>query len=163
MELLDFAIQTERDAQKVYAQAAHTAKNPAVKRMCQLLHEDEKRHEEMLLAMKKDQTEFLEGRWDQTRNVYSEMLQADRALIDESDDLGRLLAKAKTMEHTGADMYQKLADQLADPKQKNLILRLKGEEIKHEKIVENAWEYVTNPATVLEDPEFLWYGHEDTP
>jgi rubrerythrin len=128
-----------------------------------MLVEDEQRHERIVRELKANRTAYVEGDWGRLRNVYSELVKSGHELIEESDDLKALLAKAQQMEHEAAQMYQDLADEMQNPQQKELALRLRGEELKHEKLVELTHEYVANPATVLEDSEFLWYGHEGMP
>jgi len=60
-------------------------------------------------------------------------------------------------------MYAAFAARTADQKQRDVLLLLQSEELKHEKLVQMTLEYIDQPATVLETGEFLWYGHDQTP
>ncbi len=164
MELLDFAIKNEQDARSFYLDSAKTVQDQAAARMLSLLAEDEKRHELMLTNMKASKVAYVPGdAFAQIRNIYAELRDAPRPLMNKNDHLADILKKAVTIEHEGAKLYAKMAGQTDDPAIASVLERLEKEELKHEKLVQLTLEYVDEPATVLENAEFLWYGHDDMP
>ena len=161
MELMKFALQMERQGCDYYTKAARKAGNPAARQMLLSLADDEKKHEKII-------TELMDGKIAKikalplkgVKNVFQQLVEQNKNFAAE-DDLIKVCKEAAEVEKKSAEMYQQLADQTDNHQQKKLWLALKKEEEKHLRLLTLTFEYVDQPNRVLENAEFLFYGHEE--
>ena len=161
MELMKFALQMERQGCDYYTKAAQKATNPAARQMLLSLADDEKKHEQII-------TELMDGKIAKiealplmgVKNVFQQLVEQNQTFAAE-DDLINVCKEAADVEKKSAEMYQQLADQSENPQHKELWLAIKKEEEKHLRLLTLTFEYIDEPNMVLEDAEFLFYGHEE--
>ena len=164
MDILDFAIQMERDGFEFFSSSARTLKDAAAAKMIESLANDEKRHEAILLGIKASQAHMITGKdFAGIKNVFVELAESGRGFFNEDEDLSAVLKKGIETERKAVEMYRKLAEQADKPAEKGIYQKLQLEEEKHEKLLTLTLEYVDKPENVLEDAEFLFHGHEDAP
>jgi rubrerythrin len=70
-----------------------------------------------------------------------------------------LYKKAQEIEKMSRDFYLEKANQITDPSQHDIFLKVAEEEKKHYLILENIIDFVSRPDQWLENPE--WYHLED--
>ncbi|KPK72582.1 MAG: hypothetical protein AMJ79_15610 [Phycisphaerae bacterium SM23_30] len=159
METLDFALQMEIEGIEFYQQAAQKVTDPAAKNMLLSLVQDEKRHQQVILDLKKQNPAQLRGTpLKGVKNVFQQLADEERPFIDENDHLSRLLENALEIEAKSVDLYYQLASEADDLQQKQLWRALEDEEIQHEKLMRLTLEYINKPELVLENAEFLYYN-----
>jgi len=164
MNILDFAMQMERDGFEFYSSSAGRVKDSAARRMLTSLANDEKRHEEVLAGIKVEQPKMITGRdFAGIRNVFVELVDSHRGFLNEEEDLSGTLKKGIEVERKSIGLYRELAEQTDKPAEKDIYRKLQGEEEKHERLLALMLEYIDEPAVVLENAEFLFYGHDEAP
>ena len=94
------------------------------------------------------------------KNVFQQLVDQNQTFAAE-DDLIKVCKEAAQVEKKSAEMYQQLADQSDNPQQKEIWLTIKKEEEKHLRLLTLTFDYADEPNMVLEDAEFLFYGHEE--
>jgi len=161
MELMKFALKMERQGYDYYSQAAEKATNPAARQMLLSLADDEKKHEQIIIGlmdgnMGKIEAPPLKG----VKNVFQQLVDQNQTFAADNN-LMNVCKEAAQVEKQSADMYQQLADQSDNPQQKDIWLTIKKEEEKHLRLLTLTFDYVDEPNMVLEDAEFLFYGHEE--
>ena len=158
---MKFALQMERQGCDYYTKAAQNAANPAARQMLLSLADDEKKHEQII-------TELMDGKIAKiealplkgVKNVFQQLVDQNQTFAAE-DDLIKVCKEAAQVEKKSAEMYQQLADQSDNPQQKEIWLTIKKEEEKHLRLLTLTFDYADEPNMVLEDAEFLFYGHEE--
>jgi len=161
MDQMKFALQMERQGFDYYSKAAQKAANPAAQRMLLSLADDEKKHEKIILELMDGKianidTPPLKG----VKNVFQQLVDQNKSFAAE-DDLIKVCKEAAQVEKKSAELYQQLADQTDNPQQKDIWLTIKKEEEKHLRLLTLTFDYVDEPNMVLENAEFLFYGHEE--
>ncbi|MBN1845123.1 MAG: ferritin family protein [Sedimentisphaerales bacterium] len=164
MDVFDFAIQMEKDGYQFYQEQSRRLEDPAARNMMISLAEDEKRHEQTLRQMKQGRLGLVKGEvMPGMKNVFQTLVDEGRGFDNEQDSLTKVLQKALGMERDSISMYFRLAEKAETGEEQAVWKALEAEEHRHAKVIGLAIEYIENPATVLEDAEFQFYGHEGTP
>ena len=160
MDVIDLAIETERDGHQFYTQAAQAVTDPAARRMLLSLAHDEQRHQQILENYRTGQICMIRnGTFAGIRTVFEELIDNDRTFINENDSLSAVLAQAIEMERQSVNLYRKMGDEAPNRDTRNLWHALQAEEKKHQRLLELTQEYIDKPNIILETSEFLFYGH----
>ena len=161
MDILDYAIQMERDGYEFYLQSAQKQKDEAARRMLEILADDEKRHEEILKGMRQGKASMIASKkFAGIKNVFQKLAAAKQPFINENGCLSDVLRQGVQIEARSVELYRKNAAKTADAAEKEIWQKLQAEEEKHKKLLELTLEYVDNPQTILENAEFLFYGYD---
>jgi len=161
MDILDYAIQMERDGYEFYLRSAQKQKDEAARRMLEILADDEKRHEEILKGMQQGKARMIASKkFAGIKNVFQKLAAAKQPFINENGCLSGVLRQGVEIEARSVELYRKNAAQTADAAEKEIWQKLQAEEEKHQKLLELTLEYVDNPQTILENAEFLFYGYD---
>ncbi len=164
MNAYDYAIQLEQDGYEFYTQSAQKVTDPAAKRMLIELAEDEKVHEDIILDMKNNEVvEIADKISGKVKNVFEKLVENKKTLTNGDGTLAEVLSKGAKLEGEAADLYQGFADKAETENEKETWLKLRDIELKHEKLLSMALEYIEEPHVVLEDAEFLFYDHDEAP
>ena len=162
MDLFDFAMKMELDGEKYYLDQAAKAETADLKRLLEGLAEDERRHYEIVRAMKELSAECLEAQpaLAETKTVfdlklYEAYLRENQALLAQSRtqqiDVYRAALK---MEEESVALYQKLAGESAKAAEKTIFARLQQEEARHADVFETLIAMLNNAAEWVEAAEF---------
>lgn len=156
MNVFDFAMQMETDAEAFYRQLASKSPVAGIKKIFTDLAEDEQKHYQIFRNLKNamDNAQLQESRvLDNARNVFADLLEkkADVAVMQDNLEGYRYAMK---LEADGARFYEDAARREKDPEIAKLLLRVAGEEQKHFNIVENVYRYVNAPNEYLAWVEF---------
>jgi rubrerythrin len=164
MEALDVAIKMEQDGQRFYREAVRTVRDEAAQRMLNSLADDEQRHETIVRSMKGDRPVIVDSdAFAGIKNVFQKLVEEGRAFFNEDDNLSEVLTKATLMEQKSVRMYGDLARAARLGAEKEIWQRLQREEQRHEQLLSVTLEYIDEPATVLENVEFSFYGRDKAP
>jgi rubrerythrin len=162
MEILDYAIQMERDGYEFYTDAAARQQDPASRRMLGILAEDEKRHEEIIKGIKAGRSMMIESKnFAGIKNIFQELSESNKSFFNPDGCLTEVLEKGAAIEARSVELYRDYAAKAANPAEKEIWTKLQHEEEKHQKLLELTLEYVDTPERILENAEFLFYGHDN--
>jgi rubrerythrin len=161
---LDFAVQMEKDGYEFYTQAANSLKDKAAQSMLLSLAKDEQKHEQIIRNLQAgNPAVFHANDFSEVKNVFKLLAGSSASLFQETDDLTRVLKKAVQIEKKSVELYDYLADQTLDPASEDIFSRLAQEEKMHQQILETVLENIDTPRIILENAEFLFYDHEESP
>ncbi|MFB3895488.1 MAG: ferritin family protein [bacterium] len=163
LDALQIALKLELDSIAFYQEAAKKAQNQLGKDTFTSLMKEEKGHVELV---KKAYTSISEANsWnevepllpktiDPTKKTIFQIKQQeiDRKLDPNSDDM-KALQTAIGIEKEGYNFYEKSAAETSDPIGKKMYEYLKGEENRHWDLLQNTYEYLSDPA--------LWFAKEE--
>ncbi len=166
LEALKFAIKFEKDGYSFYIKASKRTKNLVGKEMFKYIAEEEKRHIEKVKSIyeklkksdewpkeskkssgKKKNISF-ENIFNKVKGEIVKILRVDSGDVE-------ALKIAKKMEIEGYKFYQKRAEKTDNPLEKVFYEQLVREESNHYEILENTYEYLSNPAD--------WFSNKERP
>lgn len=160
MNVFDFAMEMENDGHEYYEGLARAATLPGLKTIFTSLAKDELKHFEFFRDLKAGRpsdslpaTNVLEA----AKNVFLS-LPRDAEGSKEMTDTLAAYRHAMKLEADSFRFYEDAAAKEADPKIKELLLQIAGEEHKHFNILENIYDFVNAPNLHLEWGEFSNLG-----
>jgi len=159
MEIYEFAMKMEKDGEQYYLELAQNAVNAGFKNIFTILANAEAGHYYIFRKMRDNEKIELPGTklLSEVRNIFEKLREEEKSadvLISQID----LYRKAREIENKSIDFYLTQADQMSDPYQKEIFVKIADEEKKHFFIMEEIINFVSQPGTWLENPE--WYHTE---
>jgi rubrerythrin len=154
-DVLDFAMQMEKDGKKLYQDAATRCGDKGLQSIFNLLADAEQEHYDLLRAMKRgvDPTTTLTDVFAGTKNLFQQMADRGEELNLKAAQMD-IYKKACDIERRATDFYREKAKAAKGKDQIALLLALAAEEEKHVRIVENIIEFVSRPMQYLDDAEW---------
>ncbi len=154
MNILEYAMQMEKDGEEFYRDLAQNVKNTGIRNILTMLADEEARHYQVLADIEQGSAEIPEtDLLNHAKNVFEEMKDASRTLhLDETQI--DLYTEAQAIEQKSIDFYTEKAAVVDQDAQKQLLTRLAQEEKKHYFLLENIIDFVSRPITWLENAEF---------
>jgi rubrerythrin len=160
VNIIDYALQTEKDGEEYYRALAAEANDAGIKKVFEILADAEAEHYRIFKQLKENTPVSRGDEKPITRikTLFSEMKQrgGQDTISDAQVDA---YIKARDIERKSQDTYRQKAEELSDPEQKALCLKIAEEEGKHYIIMDNLIELLQRPATWVEDAE--WRNMED--
>jgi rubrerythrin len=156
MNVFDFAMQMEADAEAFYRKLAGRSPLPGVKRIFTDLAADEQKHFAMFRQFKSDAAlaDMEDSRaLDNAKSVFAELLEEKADVASMQDDL-ESYRYAMKLEAEGVRFYEDAARREKDGGVQALLLHVAAEERKHFNIVENIYRFVNAPNEYLAWAEF---------
>lgn len=154
MDLFEFSIQMEKDAENLYRKMAENAPVEGIKKVLLMLAEDEVKHRVAIEQLqKKLNVKAEKGVALDIKTVFEEMKQDDSVTsmsVDAIDDY----QKAVEIERRGAEFYKEKFAEADDPVSKQLFEALMKQETYHLRTCENLLEMVQKPDWWVENAEF---------
>ena len=143
---LDYAIQLERDGMAFYAEAAANTKNPLGRKMFEGLAADEKRHEELLLAVAQQMAVELDSELPAKRiaTLFAELGDEIKAELGADPEDTAVVKKALDFEKRAVAFFDEQAAKADAARDKALFERLALEERQHCDILESTLSYLTD-------------------
>jgi len=156
MEILDFAMQMEEDGKRYYQELADKTSHPGMKRVFEHLVLDEQKHFEIFKRWK--QTGAAPEMADTTiiedvKNVFEQLRQNQDMADDCQEDLDAYQHIMK-IEAESFRMYEEAAAREQHPENRELLLKIAGEEHKHFNVMENLFHFINAPNQYLAWAEF---------
>jgi rubrerythrin len=156
MNVFDFAMQMETDAETFYRKLAGKSPVAGIKKIFTDLADDENRHYQIFRNLKnalKGEVPQESSVLDDAKNIFSDLLEkkADVGVMQDNLEGYRYAMK---LEADGVRFYEDAARREEDAELKELLLRLAEEERRHFNIVENVYRYVNAPNEYLAWAEF---------
>jgi len=153
MDIFEFAMQMELDGAKLYRDLARNSKAPGVERILLQLAEDEDKHYAILerMAGSSDAEMPDSSILDDAVNIFAAITEKD---LDLSGEQSEIYLRAAEIEKKSRDFYFEKAAAVDDAAQRELLLRLAGEEKRHLHLLEGMVEFLKCPDLWLENAEF---------
>ncbi|MBU0681628.1 MAG: ferritin family protein [Proteobacteria bacterium] len=154
MNMFEFAIKMEKDAEALYRKMAAGAPLEGIKKVLLLLAEDEARHRFAIEQLQKKQTVTpAAGVALDIKTIFDEMKQ-DKNTTTISVDAVADYEKALEIEKKGIDYYKEKFAAAEDAANAKLFKVLMRQETYHYKTVQNLLEMVRKPQWWVENAEF---------
>lgn len=160
MNIIDYALQTEKDGEAYYRELAAKADVFGVRNVFELLADAEAEHYQVFMQMKQGQpvSRGNDRPISRIKTLFVEMRENGGADAKCQDQIEAYI-QARAMERKSQEAYEQKAEELNDPKQRELCLRIAEEEGKHYLILDNLIRFLQRPDTWMEDAE--WRNMED--
>ena len=156
MKALAFAMEKEKQAEQLYRDLEAKTGDPGFSSIFGLLAEQEVKHFEALKQMQAEAPELTKidtNVLPRARDIFSKMKSAVKNFDFDVSHVD-LYKKAQQVEQESRDFYLEKADEIENPKGKDLFLALAEEEKKHYFLLDNIIEFVNRPQQWLEDAEW---------
>lgn len=154
MDMFEFSIQMEKDAEALYRKMAEAAPVEGIKKVLLMLAEDEVHHRIAIENLqKKVKVEPADGVALEIKTVFDEM-KKDEGIMNISVDAVEDYQKAVDIEKRGMEFYKEKFADADDPESKKLFEVLMRQETYHHRTVENLLEVVQRPEWWVENAEF---------
>ncbi len=135
-ELMDLAIKAEEESYEFYKRASEITKFANVKDLLLELANEELKHKDILISLKKGKMVFKEE--------YLDMKLSDhlpkRETIDENSSLQDVLQVAISRERKEYEFYKSLEDKITDNDTKNVLEFLSKQELSHKARLEKIYD-----------------------
>ncbi len=155
MDIYKYALQMELDGRHFYLDLANKTNNAGIKSILTMMAESEAKHYNIILSMQKnDKTEYSADTEVLTnvKNIFMKMKEEKDIDVDISQV--EFYKKALEVEANSEKFYLEKADEEKDPHRKEIFLTLAKEEKDHCVLLENIVNFVSQPDTWLENPEW---------
>ncbi len=154
MDMFEFSIQMEKDAEALYRKMADGTPVPGIKKVLLMLAEDEVRHRQAIEQLqKKLAVTPAKGVALDIKTVFDAMQQDEntsKISVEAVDDY----EKALEIEKRGIEYYKEKFAEAETPENKKLFEVLMRQETYHYKTVENLLDMVQKPQWWVENAEF---------
>lgn len=156
MNIFDFAIQKETEAEETYRDMARKTPDAGLKKILMMLADDEKKHAQVIERMKDEadvslyETQILTN----AKNTFVRMRENGDNITTGSSQL-ELYRKAQEMERQSEKYYRQKETEVSEPGQRILFGKLADEERKHFMLLHHIIEMISRPEHWLENAEFF--------
>lgn len=154
--VLKAALDNEMKGRELYTQYANTVKNDMARKVFEHLANEELTHIADIQQFLKATGDFAtvdaekitsDDSFAHAKRVFGQLISEMHQRVDISDDDNKSRDVAMQFEKNGYEYYQKGADQTSDEKLKKFLLWLVEQEQSHYKFLQNAFEYMNDPAS----------------
>jgi rubrerythrin len=159
MDIFTFAMQMEKDGELFYRDLTNKTDNKGIKAILTLLADAEVNHYQILEKMSREADGLILTKdtiFQNVKNIFQQM-KDDKDAVNISSDASYvgLYKDALDIESKSKSFYLEKADEVSGQAQKEILLQLAEEEKKHMVLVNTIIEFISRPATWLENAE--WY------
>lgn len=158
--VFEFAMQMELDGKAYYEKMATETEVPALKKILSELAVDEDRHYNIFKRLMEKQGDDLGELSEKTtliaattKNVFQELKEAGTEIASQSDVIA-VWKQAQDVEKKSEDFYREKANEVDDPKGKEMLTRIADEEAKHWAVIEAVMQFLNKPNSFLADAEW---------
>ncbi len=154
VDILEYAMQMEKDGENYYHQLAQQTANKGLKTILVMLADEEIKHYNAVEKMRTVKPPIAETTiLTDAKNVFVQIKESSES-FDVDIKKTEIYRKAQDIEEASRNFYLEKADEVEEKYQKEIFLRLADEEKKHYFLLENIIEFVSRPETWLENAEF---------
>lgn len=154
MNLFEFSIQMEKDAEDLYRKMAQNTPIEGVKKVLLLLAEDEVKHRVAIEQLQKNlEIDSAQGSALEIKTVFEE-LKSDENITSITTDTVEDYKKAVEIEKKGLEFYKEKFAEAEDDVSKKLFQVLMNQESYHLQTTQNLLDMVERPAWWVENAEF---------
>jgi rubrerythrin len=154
MDILEYAMQVEKEGEAQYRELAERSNNPGMKKILTELADSEVEHYNVFKAIKEnsDIPGIDEAILPNVKNIFSEM-KRDKAFYVDATEI-ELYRKALVHEKKSQAFYRQKAEEVDAPALKEMLLKIAEEEAKHYQVLEGLIDFLSRPDQWLEDAEW---------
>ncbi|MCJ7814005.1 MAG: ferritin family protein [Candidatus Atribacteria bacterium] len=156
MNIYKYAMQLEKDSENYYIRLMNKTDDVGLQTILKMLADEEAKHFSIVEQMMKTNTcpELIET--DLLKNAKNIFMKIKGKNLEFNFDLAQadFYRKAQEFEEKSYKHYLEMSDKVEAEAQKNLLLKLAGEEKKHMFLLENLVDFVSRPETWIENAEF---------
>jgi rubrerythrin len=155
MDIVEYALQMEKDGEEYYRKLAAEAENEGIRQIFEMLADTEVEHYQTFLKIKNNQPiPAADDRIvSKVQNVFQQM-QDDGSWEKVTGDQSEAYRKARDVEMKSHEFYLEKANELTDPAQKALCQRIAEEEREHYQILDSILEFIDHPSAWMENAEW---------
>ncbi len=156
MNVFDFAMKLETDAEAFYRKLARESRIAGIGKIFNDLADDEQRHFRIFKSLKEEtppEKMTASSVLDTAKSIFARLLKEKEELPALTDDLEGY-RYAMQLEAEGVRLYRDAAKREKSEAVRELLLRIAAEEEKHFNIVENIYTFVNAPNQYLAWAEF---------
>jgi rubrerythrin len=155
MNIFEYAMQMEKDGEAYYRELASKCKQEGLTHILNLMADDEVGHYEAFKKLRDESSAEIADSvvLKSAKNIFSQM---KGQLADFNFDASEidLYKKAVNIEKEAAQFYREKAEEITDPDAKKVVLKIAGDEQKHQFLLENMVDFLARPETWVENAEF---------
>ena len=154
MDILEYAMQVEKEGEAHYRELAERSNNPGMKKILTELADSEVEHYNVFKAIKENSNipGIDEAILPNVKNIFSGM-KADKTLEVDADEI-ELYRNVQRHEKKSQEFYRQKADEVDTPALKEMLLKIAAEEGKHYQVLGGLIDFLSSPAQWLEDAEW---------
>lgn len=156
MNIYDFALKMEKDSEDLYRGLSSETSHEGVKKILNMLADEEVRHFEIITKMKNNVKELLyedTNILENSKNII-EKIRENKEKIDIKGTHVKIYEEAQKIEKESVKFYEEKSKEASSEKQKKIFLKLVKEEEKHFFILNDILIHVSRPQTWVEDADF---------
>lgn len=156
MNAYEYAMEMEKEGELFYRELAKQATEEGLRQIFLSLAEEEVKHYEMFRKLASHESSVTIPKMNVAKDakaIFSKMKESGKKLSF-GDDQVAYYQKAMETEDKAYDLYIQKANEMTDPKHKEIFLKIAEEEKKHKVLLENLVEFVSSPNEWLENAEF---------
>jgi len=155
MNIFDFAMQMEQDGETYYRELAKKCPTPGLKRILNMLADDEVGHYNTLKKLKQGTPADIQGTeiLNNAKNIFMEIKGEDQGLNVEASEI-EMYDKAIEIEKKSKDFYLEKANEVENQATKEILLKIADDEKRHQYLLKNTKEFLNRPQTWIENAEF---------
>lgn len=160
MNVFDFAMQMEADAETLYRKLAKDSQVSGIRKIFTDLADDEQGHWQIFHALQQKQPSDIDTdsrTLENAKNIFQDLISSKENLPSITSNLESYRYALK-LEAEAVQLYRDAAKRESNDQVKALLIRIAEEEEKHFNIVENIFNFVNAPNQYLAWAEFSSLG-----
>ncbi len=155
MNVYEYAMKVEKEGEAYYRELAAVATNPGLKRIFNMLAEEEVKHYNVFKNMMKKEALDLDklDLITDTKTIF-QTLNEEKNSVDLDKEQIQFYKDAIAREENSHNFYADKACEIEDEKEKAIFLQIAEEETKHKKVLEEIVLFLEEPADWVASAEF---------
>ncbi len=155
MNVYQYAMKVEKEGESYYREMSDHTQNLGLKRIFNILADEEVKHYEVLKAMMKEENLNLNelNLITDTKTIF-ETLQKQKDKVDFDRSQIQFYKDAIAREENSHNFYINEAKKIEDKAEKEIFLKIAEEEIKHKKVLEEIIHFLEEPCDWVASAEF---------
>ncbi len=155
MDIFEFAMRKEQDAEKLYRDLASRVGDGGRKTILTRLADAERKHAEVVAALREETGGDLPADFPEEPGKLLEKLAEDRSqVVVESERHVDVYRKARDMEQESVELYREQSEKAGNPLHQRIFRQLMEQEKMHYILLDNMLDFVMMPESWCEDAEF---------
>jgi rubrerythrin len=168
MDVIDYALQMEKDGKAFYERSAAASPHDEIKQIFQYLAEEEDRHYNFFKRLKEGDSAGAEEELNTdrptiagTKNVFVQLAE-DKRENSFGEDVRSVWKEALKIEEAAVRLYTEHARKETNVERKGLLERIAEEERNHIYLIDNMLSFMADPDTFVDSKKFAdfksWEG-----
>lgn len=162
MNAYEYAMQMEKEGEDFYRELAANTDQQGLKKIFEMLANEEVKHYIVFEKLAKNADSMNVPKMEvytEAKEIFEDMKKASVA-YDFGDQQVDYYRRAVETEDKAYELYLEKAEEMADPRHKEVFLTIAKEELKHKELLENLVDFISSPNEWLESAEFYKIGND---